>query len=254
MTTLEAIRAYWNTRAEGFSLKTAHELQHEQARWADRVRPFFPREGRLSVLDVGCGPGFLAILLAKLGHEVTAFDYTEQMLERARVNAAEAGVHLTVCRGDAQSLPFGDGAFDMVVSRNLTWNLEQPERAYAEWLRVLAPGGSLLNFDGNHYRHLYDEAYAELEAQDGRADAHSPEYMLGVDPTPIREVARQLPLSRVDRPQWDVAVLLGLHADRVAVEVEHRRFRSSQGKECSLIGDFAVAARKMPRVENTPAV
>ena len=244
MTTLEAIRTYWNTRAEGFSLKTAHELHHEQARWIARMRPFFPKKERLSVLDVGCGPGFLAILFARLGHKVTAFDYTEQMLERAHANATDAGVSLTICRGDAQSLPFADGMFDMVVSRNLTWNLERPERAYAEWLRVLAPGGTLLNFDGNHYRHLYDTAYAELEAQDGRADAHDPEYMLGVDPTPIREVARQLPLSRLDRPQWDMTVLLDLHAVRVTVEVEHRHFRDREGNERSLIGDFVVVAHK----------
>ena len=244
MTTLDDIRAYWNTRAEGFSRKTAHELQQEPLHWIARIRPFFPREGRLAVLDVGCGPGFLAILLAGMGHEVTAFDCTEQMLERARANATAAGVHLTICKGDAQCLPFADGTFDMVVSRNLTWNLEQPERAYAEWLRVLAPGGALLNFDGNHYRHLYDEAYAELEAQDSRADAHDPQYMLGVDPTPIREVARRLPLSRIDRPQWDVGVLLGLHADHVTVEIEHRFFQNAEGKQHSLIGDFTVAARK----------
>ena len=253
MTTLEAIRTYWNTRAEGFSLKTAHELHQDPTRWIARIRPFFPRAGRLAVLDVGCGPGFLAILLARLGHDVTAFDYTEQMLERARANAAETGVRLTICKGDAQCLPFADESFDMVVSRNLTWNLEHPEQAYAEWLRVLAPGGVLLNFDGNHYRHLYDAAYAALETQDGRTDAHEPEYMLGVDPTPIKEVARSLPLSRIDRPQWDTAVLLGLQAERVTVEVERRFFQDTEGQQCSLIGDFVVAARKAPDASNSPA-
>lgn len=248
MTTLNAIRDYWNTRAEGFSRKTAHELRHDPLRWIERMRPFFPRKGTLTVLDVGCGPGFLAILLARLGHEVTAFDYTEQMLGRARVNADEAGVQLTICRGDAQSLPFADGMFDMVVSRNLTWNLEHPERAYAEWLRVLVPGGVLINFDGNHYRHLYDAAYAELEAQDSRTEAHDPAYMLGVDPAPIRAVAKHLPLSRLDRPQWDMTVLLELQVDRVTAEVERRTFLDSKGAQRSLIGDFTVVAYKTPQL------
>ena len=47
--------------------------------------------------------------------------------------------------------------FDVVISRNLTWNLKDPKRAYEEWCRVLKPGGKLLNFDANWYGYLYDE-------------------------------------------------------------------------------------------------
>ena len=39
-------------------------------------------------------------------------------------------------RADAQRLPFADTSFDAVVSRNLVWNLENPEAAYKEWLRI----------------------------------------------------------------------------------------------------------------------
>ena len=47
-----------------------------------------------------------------------------------------------------------DNTFDMIVSRNVTWNLEHPDRAYYEWMRVLKPGGVLLNFDANWYHHF----------------------------------------------------------------------------------------------------
>lgn len=57
---------------------------------------------------------------------------------------------------DGQNLEFADGTFDVVISRNLTWNLENPQKAYSEWQRVLKEGGVLLNFDANWYGYLYD--------------------------------------------------------------------------------------------------
>lgn len=101
MAELEAIRRYWNTRAEGYSLKTVHDLRHAEAFWLERLRPFLPASGSLDVLDLGCGPGFFSLLLARLGHAVVAFDYSEGMLERAAQNAADAGVSIVLKQGDA---------------------------------------------------------------------------------------------------------------------------------------------------------
>ena len=56
MTELEAIRRYWNTRAEGYSLKTAYDLQHAEKVWLERLRPFVLASGKLDILDIGCGP------------------------------------------------------------------------------------------------------------------------------------------------------------------------------------------------------
>ena len=58
---------------------------------------------------------------------------------------------------DGSKLDFEDNTFDVVISRNLTWNLEHPDVAYREWVRVLKVGGRLLNFDANWYGYLYDE-------------------------------------------------------------------------------------------------
>ena len=52
MTELEAIRRYWNTRAEGYSLKTAYDLQHAEKVWLERLRPFVLASGKLDILDV----------------------------------------------------------------------------------------------------------------------------------------------------------------------------------------------------------
>ena len=47
---------------------------------------------------------------------------------------------------DAQKLDFEDNTFDVVISRNLTWNLEHPDVAYREWVRVLKVGGKTSEF------------------------------------------------------------------------------------------------------------
>ena len=54
---------------------------------------------------------------------------------------------------DAECPAFPDETFDVVVSRNLTWTLPHPERAYRQWLRILKPGGILLNYDAEHARY-----------------------------------------------------------------------------------------------------
>lgn len=58
---------------------------------------------------------------------------------------------------DAHSLDLPDGSFDAIVTRNLTWNLERSQDAYADWRRVLRPGGVMLNFDAGWYSYLFDD-------------------------------------------------------------------------------------------------
>ena len=55
------------------------------------------------------------------------------------------------------SLPFGADSFDVVFSRNLTWNLPEPKKAYQSWLSVLKSGGLMLVFDANWYTYLIDD-------------------------------------------------------------------------------------------------
>ena len=72
-------------------------------------------------------------------------DYSEQMLMHALENAKDIipdiADSITFRKMDAQNLEFEDNSFDVILSRNLTWGLEHPVKAYQEWLRVLCPGG-----------------------------------------------------------------------------------------------------------------
>ncbi|MHB8694095.1 MAG: class I SAM-dependent methyltransferase [Solirubrobacteraceae bacterium] len=99
-------------------------------------------------LDVGCGTGFLALRLAELGHTVTGVDFSPQMIERARDKADRAGLEIDFRVSDAVALDSAEETYDLLVARHVIWNLPDPERAVAEWLRVLRPGGRLLLIEG----------------------------------------------------------------------------------------------------------
>ncbi|MCI2105441.1 MAG: methyltransferase domain-containing protein [Intestinimonas sp.] len=240
---LNRIASYWDTRAEGYSLTIQEQLAGSECDlFRALLRRHAPAGHRLSCLDVGCGPGFFSILLAQDGHKVTAVDYSEGMLEQARKNFGELGVCVTAQRGDAQSLPFPDGAFDYIVSRNLVWNLEHPERAYREWLRLLKPGGRLFVADGNHYLYYYDAEYRAARGSD--ADRPHPGTH-GVDPAPINEIARDLPLSHQRRPEWDTRTLLELGAESLQLQVLRRTaYQDTEEKSGSVVAEFAICAEK----------
>lgn len=215
---------YWTQRAPSYSQVNREELATAQRQvWSrtldERIRGRFPfrRREQIRVLDVGTGPGFFAILLTELGYDVTAVDYTPAMLAQARENAGDLGEHMKFYTMDAQDLTFSDHSFDVVVSRNLTWNLPQPQQAYAQWARVLRPGGLLLNFDANWYRYLFDPQAQQGHLQD-RANVqrlHAADDTAGTDVEAMEAIARQAPLSAQHRPAWDLETLtaLGLEAE-----------------------------------------
>ncbi len=247
-TILEENRKYWTGRAAGYSKVNRLELATSQRRkWADCLqseifRQFPGREpGSLRVLEVGTGPGFFAILLCELGYDVTAIDLTPAMLEEAKKNAGELNDKICWMEMNAEALNFEDAAFDVVISRNLTWNLPHPDGAYSEWTRVLKPGGLLLNFDANWYAYLFDEKAQAAYEQDRCNSAEQCVWDQNLEGEGehfdvMEDIARRVPLSNIRRPAWDLAELqrLGLHAEadeqvwqRVWSEEEKLNFSST---------------------------
>jgi SAM-dependent methyltransferase len=109
---------------------------------AQLVRHAGIRSGQ-RVLDVACGTGPVAITAARAGAVVKAIDLTPQLLERARENAALAGVTVDFGEADVEQLPFGDAEFDVVVSQYGHIFAPRPDVATGEMLRVLKPGGTI---------------------------------------------------------------------------------------------------------------
>jgi ubiquinone/menaquinone biosynthesis C-methylase UbiE len=94
------------------------------------------------VLDVGCGTGQLAARLRREipGTQVVGCDFSRGMLGEARARDGR----LAWVQGDAGRLPFRDGTFDAVVSTEAFHWFPDPERALAEFRRVLGPRGRVL--------------------------------------------------------------------------------------------------------------
>src|SRR5262249_5092980 len=115
---------------------------------ADRFRTALGKAGRGELLDVACGPGVVTAAIAPGAASVTAFDATEQMLEKARARCAKAGLrNIRFGRGDAESLPFAQAQFDGVVTRLAVHHFANPQRAFDEMFRVLRPGGTVVIVD-----------------------------------------------------------------------------------------------------------
>lgn len=110
-----------------------------------------PWRGDERVLDVGCGPGDLMCEMARLRSRMdqhggwgilVGFDFSPGMIVKAAETATDLPVHFFV--GDAQSLPFPDRAFDVVMARHMLYHVPDIGRAVAEAARVLRPGGYFL--------------------------------------------------------------------------------------------------------------
>jgi len=94
-----------------------------------------PPSGR--TLDLGCGEGRLTRDLAALGHDVVGVDVSPTMVAAAREAAPEMELHVA----DGAALPFGDGAFGLVVAFMSLQDVDDLSGTIREAARVLAPGG-----------------------------------------------------------------------------------------------------------------
>jgi SAM-dependent methyltransferase len=113
-------------------------LDHES--W---IRPAFEQLGDLRgrrVLDFGCGHGMAAVLLARLGAAVTAFDLSPGYLAEAGARARANGVTIDLVQANGERLPFADGSFDRIWGNAILHHLDL-RRTARELLRVLRPGG-----------------------------------------------------------------------------------------------------------------
>lgn len=97
------------------------------------------------LLDIGCGQGRLLKLLASRAHRVVGVDTDPDARRLARAEMLLAGLpNCTLRQGDMYSLPFPDHEFDTIILDDVLMTAERPEKAVAEALRLLRPGGRIL--------------------------------------------------------------------------------------------------------------
>lgn len=141
----ESIREYWDADAATYDHTEGHHPTGPTVRaaWSSALARHLPTAPG-AVLDVGAGTGFLSLLVAQLGHRVTALDTSERMLERLGAKASDAGLAIELVHADAGDPP--PGPFEAVIERHVLWTLPDPASALRAW-RAAAPAGRLVLFE-----------------------------------------------------------------------------------------------------------
>lgn len=251
---IEGIQEYWTIRSDSYSVQNLQEMNNwKRDAWREKILREAPQKEKLDILDIGTGPGFFAINLALAGHHVTAVDVTEEMLNHARKNAEAYGAQVDFYLHNGDTLFCEDASFDLIVNRNVIWNLERPEQAFKEWMRALRPGGRMVYFDANWYLYLYDQKTAEakkyymeeMKESMPEAEQHTekmPEEKLHM----LEDIARSLPMSKVHRPAWDVQMLesLGMKILKVQEDIGEEVLDMRERMEYRANPMFMVCAEK----------
>jgi ubiquinone/menaquinone biosynthesis C-methylase UbiE len=133
---VDEVRARFGATAD----RVAEHAEQQVEMVREQLRTFVSPRGDERALDVGTGAGTLARALAPLVREVVGVDIVAELLERAR---ADAPANVTLVEGDASSLQFEVGSFDLVCTRRTLHHIARPERVIAELARVTASGGRI---------------------------------------------------------------------------------------------------------------
>jgi len=204
----EVNKKYWTDRAPSYSQVNQEELAGcQRSNWlreiSRQIQMVYPNRApqEITVLDAGtAAPAMLAEAKRNAGPWQEAIDFRLM---------------------DAQKPTFTAESFDVVLSRNLTWVLEDPEQTYGNWRHVLKPGGLLLNFDANWYNYLYDADLKQQYEQDRRNVQQNDleDHYLSTDIDAMEAIAMQVPLTGIQRPHWDIRTLEKLRMRSITTDV-----------------------------------
>ncbi len=139
-----------------------------------------------SVLDIGCGGGFLSNALAEKGHTVTGIDLSQESLDIAKqYDATNTASYL---QADAKMLPFEENSFDIATAMDFLEHIEDPKLVIAEVSRVLKPGGLFFfhTFNKNFFSWLIVIKGIEWFVQNTPKNMHV--YDLFIDPKDLTEI------------------------------------------------------------------
>lgn len=245
----DEVNAYWSMRAEEYADARYREYGSQTGQqWKTVLEQYVP-SGSFKALDVGTGGGLFAMLMQDLGGEVTAVDYSQEMLKYAARNMKMAGKSgIDFRKMDAMNLKLEDDSFDFIFTHNVTWTLSDPKKAYQEMLRVLKKGGRLVNVDACYaevFRKMDKEGLTEKCAVEGLSKYAHPYQSLAMLKERNR-LAESLYIADQPRPLWDVDVFLeaGVSGIEVIPDMEARYFGKKRQDPSFGNGQFLIAVVK----------
>jgi ubiquinone/menaquinone biosynthesis C-methylase UbiE len=172
----DEIREFWSERAATFDQSVGHEIFSEAERrgWHRLIRKHLGDGQQRPLLDLACGTAVISHLMNDMGFRVTGLDWSEAMLEQARAKAVKRGTDIRFIMRDAETTGEPDQAYEAITNRHLVWTLVDVPAAFAEWYRLLKPGGRLLIVDGNMGKRSWvSRLHAAIDRALGRPDSKS---------------------------------------------------------------------------------
>ncbi|MGF9566477.1 class I SAM-dependent methyltransferase [Neorhizobium sp. JUb45] len=241
----DEIKAYWSARAAHFDLSPGHEIFSEDERqaWRALIEKHLGAGNGRPALDLASGTAVVSHLMDDAGFRVTGLDWSETMLALARTKAKKRGRDITFRTADAENTMEPDGAYDVIVTRHLVWTLVDPAACFAEWMRVLKPGGKLLIVDGDFVNVGFAEklvkrlaAFAERIGLIRPEISHAPAELAGKH----AEILSQVHFSQGARAGDVAAMLQQAGFESVTIDTELQKIHRAQAKHLSF---FKATAR-----------
>jgi ubiquinone/menaquinone biosynthesis C-methylase UbiE len=145
----DANTRYHDVAADHYDAKWGIDFgQSGQDQVAAKVRKALGREPERFArsLEIGSGTGYFTLNLMRAGliDSATCSDISPGMLDTLKANAQRLGLEVQTRPADAERLPFADNSFDLVLGHAVLHHIPDLERAFGEFERVLAPGGTVL--------------------------------------------------------------------------------------------------------------
>jgi SAM-dependent methyltransferase len=223
----QKINANWNQRAAQ-SQGEAHHVMRDEAEhrlWLDLVRPLLPAQPA-DVIDVGTGTGFLAWVMADLGHRVTGFDLSEGMLgdgraiadERSRTTPDGTAPEFRV--GDAMDPPMPPQSLDVIANRNVLWTLLDPSRAFRIWRSLLRPAGRVVAIHGVRL----DEHTGEEKTNRAESPYYTPDVVAYLLPIRYRPTLDPVVPVLSEAGFTDITIVRWQELERFYLERDQRKY------------------------------
>jgi len=211
---------FWDRYSNQFSIYTRDALQNNE--WmGKKLKGLFPDMNNLRIADLGTGAGFVAISFAQLGHEVVATDISEKMLEEAEKNAREYDVKIDFRLDDIEHTKLEKGYFDLVVLRDVIYNIKDIRRVSSEVVELIRPGGYLVVIDGNYFLHFHDEDYLHRHdyyyIRDRMGEYQKMTDMSDVQYQELEDLVKTFEVNRVCRPYGDLYLLTRLGLKNITI-------------------------------------